>query len=126
MRIVAAAQDGHGDAVSLLFRRIGWRIGGVFRFADGGDAIHVEFFVVGIARDSVDLESLHQQDANANVGFFVRREPDFVVDVALLEDEARSLLQIRNDAARKSEIPDKIGLEPRDVVRFLINPDHAR
>src|ERR1700756_449935 len=96
-------QSGLADAEPLLFWRISWRVRSVFWFSDRRHAIHIEFLVVGIARDGVDLEALHQEDANANVGFFVSRKPDFVINVGLLENKARSLLQIGHEAAAEAE-----------------------
>src|SRR5580700_3543794 len=63
-----------------------------FGLADGGYALHVEFLVVGVTRDRVDFESLHKQHANADVSFFIRRQPDLVVYEGLLERETRTLL----------------------------------
>ena len=103
----------------------GGRVGGVFGFVDGGDTFDVEFFVVGVAGDGVDLESLHQQDADADVGFFVGGEPDFVVDIGLLENEAGSLLQIGEEAAGEAEVADEIGFEASDVVGLFVDPDDA-
>ncbi len=59
------------------------------------------------------------------MGFFVSREPDFVVDVGLLENEARSLLKVGDHAAGEAEIADKVGFEARDVVRLFVDPNYA-
>jgi hypothetical protein len=40
---------------------------------------------------SAETTCLHEEDANADVGFFIGGEPDFVVEIGLLEDEAGSL-----------------------------------
>src|ERR1700724_1845461 len=98
---------------------------GIFGFADGGDAIDVEFLVIGVASDFVDLDGFYKQEASANVRFFVGGKPYFIVDIGLLEDEARSFLQIGDYAAAETEIADKIGFQARNVVSLLVDPDHA-
>ena len=124
MRWVKSTQSGKSKtgAATLLLGRIAR----VFRFADGADAFDVEFLVVGVARDRVDLESLHHQNAHADVRLFVSRQPDFVVDVSLLENEARSLLKIRDKAAGEPEIANEVRFQTRHVVRFFIDPDYPR
>ena len=100
-------------------------IGGVFGLVDASYAFYVELFVVGVAGYGVDLESLHHEDADTDVGLFVSGEPDFVVNVGLLEGEAGSLLQIGDEAAGETEIADEVGFEARDVMCFFVDPDYA-
>src|SRR6202012_4428546 len=128
MRWVKSTQSGKSKtgAATLLLGRIGWRIARVFRFADGADAFDVEFLGVGVAADPGDLESLHHQNAHADVRLFVSRQPDFVVDVSLLENEARSLLKIRDKAAGEPEIANEVSFQTSHVVRFFIDPDYPR
>jgi hypothetical protein len=60
--------------------------GGGFGLDDGGEGLDVEAFEVGVAGGGVDVEAFDWEDAD--VGFFVSGEPDFIVEVGLLEDEA--------------------------------------
>src|SRR5215469_3406057 len=115
-----------------LGRGSGWRIGGcrifrsTFGLADGGDTFYIELLVVRISRNDVDFEAFHKQDANADVSLLVGRQPDFIINEGLLEDEARALLQVGKHATSELEVADEIGLETRDIVRLLIDPDDAR
>src|SRR5713226_7295318 len=67
---------------------------GVLWFAHGCDAFHVKFLVIGVARDFVDLDGLHEQDTHADMRFFVGGQPDLVVDVRLLKYKAGSFLHV--------------------------------
>jgi len=59
------------------------------------------------------------------VSLFVGRQPDFIVGVGLLKYKACSLLQVCDHATSEAKIADEVGFEPRDVVRFFVNPDYA-
>src|SRR5712691_9340733 len=50
----------------------------------------LKFLVIGVARDFVDLDGLHEQDTHADMRFFVGGQPDLVVDVGLLKYKAGS------------------------------------
>src|SRR5258707_1251025 len=101
------------------------RIGRTFGLGNCGDAFDVEFSVVGIARYFIDLEGLHQKHTHSNVSFFVSGQPDFIVDVSLLENKTCALLQVGDHPAAKTEISHKISFQTRDVAGFLIDPDDA-
>ena len=92
---------------------------------DGGESLDVETFVVRVARDGVDIEAFEEEDADADVGFHVGGEPDLVVEIGLLEDEAGTLLEIGEQAADKAEIADEVGLETNDFASFFVDPDDA-
>src|ERR1700675_1272861 len=62
--------------------------GGGFGLVDGGEGLDVEAFVVGVVGGGVEVEAFHEEDADAYMGFHVGGEPDFAVEVGLLEDEA--------------------------------------
>ena len=59
------------------------------------------------------------------MGFGVGGEPDFVVEVGLLEDEAGTFLEIGEEAAGNVEVADEIGFEAGDFVGLLVDPDDA-
>src|SRR5262245_32333269 len=75
-------------------RRTRRRVLGALRLTDGGESFDVEAMVVGVAGHFVHLESFQKQNAGANVSFFIRGKPDFVVEERLLENEAGALLQV--------------------------------
>lgn len=92
---------------------------------DGREGLDVEAFVVGVTRHGVDVEAFHQEDADADVGFFVGGEPDFVVEIGLFENEAGAFLKIGEEAAGDAEVADEIGFETGDFVSLLVDPDDA-
>ena len=92
---------------------------------DGGEGLDVEAFVVGVADGFVDGEAFDQEDADADVDFGVGGQPDFVVEIGLLEDKAGAFLEIGEEAAGEAEITDEIGFETGHVVGLLVNPDDA-
>lgn len=53
------------------------------------------------------------------MGFLVGGEPDFVVEIGLLEDEAGTFLEIGEEAAGDAEVADEIGFETGDLVSVL-------
>src|SRR5579871_1442477 len=106
-------------------RRLGRRFGGVRWLADAGHAFHVEALIVGIPRHRIDLECLHHQHTDSDVRLFVRWQPDFVVDIRLFKNEARSLLQVCHHPARKTEVADEVRFQARDIVRLFVDPDDA-
>ena len=57
--------------------------------------------------------------------FFICREPDFVVDVGLFEDDAGALLEIGEEAAGKFHVVDEEGVEADDIEGFFVYPDNA-
>src|SRR5258708_14985788 len=101
------------------------RIGGAFGLGDCGDALYVEFSIVGVARYFIDFERFHQKDTHSNVSFFISGQPDFIVNVSLLENKTGALLQVGDHPAAEAEISHKISFQTRNVAGFLIDPDDA-
>ena len=112
-----------GSGVRGILRLSGRIVLNAFWFVDGGESLDVEAFVVGVASGGVDVEAFHEEDADADVGFHVGGEPDFVVEIGLLEDEAGAFLEIGEESAGDAEVADKIGFEAGDFVSLLVNPD---
>ena len=104
---------------------VGSWVGRGFRFADCRESFYVKFFVIGIAGGAVHFDSFHQQDADVNVGLFVRGQPHFVIDVGLFEDDAGALLEVGEEAAGNFHVADEEGVEAHDIEGFFVDPDDA-
>jgi len=79
-----------------------WRVAWVWRWWIGFQRYSAGSRVAG---NFVDLEAFEEQDPDADVGFFVGGQPDFVVDEGLLENEAGSLLQVWRAGRRRGGNP---------------------
>jgi hypothetical protein len=73
-----------------------WGALGAFGLVDCGKSFDIEAFVVGVADGFVDVKAFDQEDADANVDFRVGGQPDFAVEIGMLENE-RVLIGLEGD-----------------------------
>src|SRR5271155_3344778 len=94
-----------------------------FWLADYGGGGYMVLLVVGVAGDVGGTEAFHHQDAPAHLYFLECGQPDFVVDVLLLEYEAASFLNAGEHAARDFCVAGKIAFEANNGVSLFVHPD---
>ena len=65
-------------------------------FAEGDDlGVAAEFLVVAIGDVVFDVEVLQQGQAHIDLDRDVLRQPDFVINASLLDEDARALVDAR-------------------------------
>src|ERR1700682_2663257 len=121
-----ASSDGKYLTARLQDRKIRL-VSGSIALGQGcvAEGFDIKFFIVGVSGDFIDIKTLDERDAHPDVRFLVAGQPNFIIDVGLLEDEAGAFVKRGQQAASHFKIVREIRFETHYIMCLLVDPNNS-